>query len=323
MRVLPGLLPAHDLLSSRAVSLIFAIALLALAAVIGVSASLWLVVQAFRRHVGWGLAVLFVPLANLVFSIVHWAEAKRPFFLGLLAVALAAGGAFLLPRERLVAEFLQRVAAARAASTSEARTPPPAVAAEPAPLTEPERRLAALKTQEAELLRKKNAIDPKDKAGALALAQEIANYNVALQAALAAKADALNAPASGQIAGQPFTVEQATLKDGVLTLRQGKEFFADREVAIFLFLKDTEIPAGRKWSVPGAQGATAPHVHLSWRDQARGLPKTRIFMGDYRMQLEFEQAGMSQLRGRIVLSTEDDSKSKVTGTFMARIAAVR
>jgi hypothetical protein len=45
---------------------------------------IWLVVVAFKNHVGWGLAVLFIPFAAIVFAIMNWDEAKKPF-LGYLA----------------------------------------------------------------------------------------------------------------------------------------------------------------------------------------------------------------------------------------------
>lgn len=53
------------------------------------------IIDAFRVHWGWGLGVLFVPLANLVFVFKHWEEAKRGFILSLLAVPLL-GTAFAL-----------------------------------------------------------------------------------------------------------------------------------------------------------------------------------------------------------------------------------
>jgi len=40
----------------------------------------WLCVVAFRRHVGWGLAVLFLsPIAAIVFAAKHWQSSRKPF----------------------------------------------------------------------------------------------------------------------------------------------------------------------------------------------------------------------------------------------------
>jgi hypothetical protein len=44
---------------------------------------IWMLVIAFRTGVLWGLAVLFVPFAVLVFAITHWDECKKPFLLQL------------------------------------------------------------------------------------------------------------------------------------------------------------------------------------------------------------------------------------------------
>jgi len=49
-------------------------------------------VAAFRQSIVWGLASLFLPLASLVFTIVHWAEAKTGFFTGLVGSVLLVAG---------------------------------------------------------------------------------------------------------------------------------------------------------------------------------------------------------------------------------------
>jgi hypothetical protein len=53
--------------------------LLAVACFVGF---VWLVVVAFRRSVGWGLAVLFLsPIAAVVLAIKHWRETRTPFLI--------------------------------------------------------------------------------------------------------------------------------------------------------------------------------------------------------------------------------------------------
>ena len=323
-------------------SLVFAFILLGLAAIVSVGTGIWMLVLAFRKRIWWGLAVLFVPLANLVFLIVEWSEAKRPFFFSLLAIPLGLGGFFLIPKDKLATLDLARQLATQGAAATEpdeasalatgaAPASPATVAPAPKP-AEVEARLADLHDKEALLLNRKKRLDPKNKAAALALSQEIAAYNAELQAALAARQQLLDSgallvpattPAAGQIAGLPFTVEKATLKDGILTLRQGSEFFADREVAIFLFLKDGENPAGRKWQIAASKDFGQPHVHLSWRDGSQSLPKTKIFMNDYQLHLEFEPGAKGALTGKIVLTTPDERKSTVNGIFTAQVVATK
>jgi len=46
---------------------------------------IWLVVLAFKTHVVWGLASLLLPLAVVVFAILHWRNTWIPFVINLVA----------------------------------------------------------------------------------------------------------------------------------------------------------------------------------------------------------------------------------------------
>ena len=65
-------------------------ALLTLVALAGVFAivvgGLWMLVRAFSEGVLWGLGCLFLPLVSLFFLIIHWRQAKDPFFLQLMGL---------------------------------------------------------------------------------------------------------------------------------------------------------------------------------------------------------------------------------------------
>jgi hypothetical protein len=43
-------------------------------------------VEAFKVHIGWGLGCIFLPIVSLIFLIMHWDVAKRPFLRSLLAI---------------------------------------------------------------------------------------------------------------------------------------------------------------------------------------------------------------------------------------------
>lgn len=58
--------------------------LLFVGAVVAIVGAVWFLAVAFEEHVLWGLACLFVPLAGVVFLVLHWRRQWRP-----LAVALA------------------------------------------------------------------------------------------------------------------------------------------------------------------------------------------------------------------------------------------
>jgi glutaredoxin len=48
-------------------------------------------IAAFNESLLWGLCYIFVPFAKLAFLILHWAEAKKGFFISLLGLAVFAG----------------------------------------------------------------------------------------------------------------------------------------------------------------------------------------------------------------------------------------
>lgn len=77
-------------------------ALMTLANLLGLVAFgtyIWLLVLAFKRSAGWGLAVLFLsPIAAIIFAIQYWEESKKPFLIttgcsiGAIAIALLVFG---------------------------------------------------------------------------------------------------------------------------------------------------------------------------------------------------------------------------------------
>jgi len=77
---------------------LIAVALILLGLVIFVVGGFLFLVAAFRESVLWGLACLFVPIVQTFFLIVHWPEARRPFFLQLLAFVMIIAGFILNPQ---------------------------------------------------------------------------------------------------------------------------------------------------------------------------------------------------------------------------------
>ena len=53
-------------------------------------------VAAFRTSVLWGIGVLVFPIVSLIFLIVEWERAKRPFFLKLWGIAFLLFGVLVL-----------------------------------------------------------------------------------------------------------------------------------------------------------------------------------------------------------------------------------
>jgi hypothetical protein len=52
-------------------------------------------IAAFREHILWGLGTLFVPFVGLIFLIMHWDVAKKPFLIQLLGIPFVVIGALL------------------------------------------------------------------------------------------------------------------------------------------------------------------------------------------------------------------------------------
>lgn len=62
--------------------------LMGVGGILALVTGIWLLILAFREHVLWGLAYLFVPFAALVFVIMHFDEAGKPFLGNVGACAL-------------------------------------------------------------------------------------------------------------------------------------------------------------------------------------------------------------------------------------------
>lgn len=68
------------------------IALLVILSIISLIAWVWLLVVAFKEHVMWGLGVFFLsPILAIVFAIMHWQEAKKPFLIYIITTVLLLG----------------------------------------------------------------------------------------------------------------------------------------------------------------------------------------------------------------------------------------
>lgn len=127
-----------------------------------------------------------------------------------------------------------------------------------------------------------------------------------------------SSPACGMAHGTPFTVEKASLQNGILSLRKGKEFFADQEFMIFLFLKKGETIDGKTYTMKH-DGNFGPHVHFKYKVEGNSVPETKMFMKDYAMQLGFGKIKDKKVTGKIYLCLPDEAKSYVEGTFVAEI----
>lgn len=70
------------------------IAVGAIAAIIG---GIWLLVVAFQKSILWGLGCLVIPIVGLIFVVMNWEEAKKPFGLEVLGAIIMVVGSMLMP----------------------------------------------------------------------------------------------------------------------------------------------------------------------------------------------------------------------------------
>lgn len=76
---------------------IFSIVLIGIGVLVALVGGIMLLVAAFRQSVLWGLIVLFAPAGNIIYTCVHWAEAKAGFLLSLAGTVVCIGGICTLP----------------------------------------------------------------------------------------------------------------------------------------------------------------------------------------------------------------------------------
>lgn len=58
-------------------------------------ASIWIIVNAFKESVLWGLGSILIPLVSVIFVFMHWDENKKPFFIYIIGVVVVIVGAVL------------------------------------------------------------------------------------------------------------------------------------------------------------------------------------------------------------------------------------
>ncbi len=123
----------------------------------------------------------------------------------------------------------------------------------------------------------------------------------------------------GRVQGLPFALENATFSIymNTLELRQGKDFFADLEVLIFLFS-----PEGTSWEnaqlhiTPESTG-NLPHVWKKWKVEGKGIPESKTYMSGYNLDLTFGAIKDGKIHGTIKLRIPDEEGSYVEGSFDA------
>lgn len=74
-----------------------ALILLVAGIVISVIGGIWFLIVAFSESIFWGVGCLFIPLVSLIFLILHWREAAKPFIVSLIGALLTLTAEFVAP----------------------------------------------------------------------------------------------------------------------------------------------------------------------------------------------------------------------------------
>lgn len=121
----------------------------------------------------------------------------------------------------------------------------------------------------------------------------------------------------GSLNGQPFAPQQGELIDGVLSLREGEDVFARREVTIRIPNLDKH-GAGNapvRVDVLPQDNGVLPEVMLSWLLPEQELPEARRLNHSYTLHLKLEPAGPNKLAGDFHLVLPPQFKTTLSGTI--------
>lgn len=114
----------------------------------------------------------------------------------------------------------------------------------------------------------------------------------------------------GELNGKPFTPQQAELMDGVLSLREGQDFFAQSELVIRLPKVDT---GPVRVDVLPADLGILPEVEISWLLPEQELPEARRLSRGYTLHLDLQPVAPNKLAGDFHLVLPPQFKTTLSG----------
>ena len=114
----------------------------------------------------------------------------------------------------------------------------------------------------------------------------------------------------GELNGHPFVPQHAELIDNVLSLREGQDFFARRELLIRL--RQPATGALRLDVLPGDDGPL-PEVEVSWLQLEQDLPEARRLSRGYTLHLDLQPLPPNKLAGDFHLVLPPQFKTTLSG----------
>jgi len=114
----------------------------------------------------------------------------------------------------------------------------------------------------------------------------------------------------GQLNGEPFAPQEGELIDGVLSLREGQDFFARRELSI----RGLPVGAdGLRLDVLPDDPGQLPEIELSWLLPDQDLPEARQLKGGYTLHLDLRPEEPNRLVGEFHLVLPAQFQTTLTG----------
>ena len=114
----------------------------------------------------------------------------------------------------------------------------------------------------------------------------------------------------GKLNGLPFQPQQGELIDGVLSLREGTDFFAQRELSIRL---PVPVSGPVRVDVLPQDSGTLPEVELSWLLPEQDLPEARRLSRGYTLHLNLRPEAPNRLVGDFHLVLPAQFKTSLSG----------
>ena len=116
----------------------------------------------------------------------------------------------------------------------------------------------------------------------------------------------------GELYGRPFQPQQGELIDGVLSLREGRDFFAQSELIIRL---PQARPGALRLDVLPADEGQLPEVEISWLLPEQELPEARRLSRGYTLHLNLQPLAPNKLVGDFHLVLPAQFKTSLSGTL--------
>jgi hypothetical protein len=126
-------------------------------------------------------------------------------------------------------------------------------------------------------------------------------------------------PVNGQVQGKPFQLDYSQLKNGVLLLRQGKEFAKESEITIALPNQKWQVPQGKTLKFSKATRQNNPELTINWKPAGQREMETKVFDGNYDLEIKFNRQQGENLPGKITLVLQDSEQTRISGTFKAKL----